>query len=132
VGQRIPLADLAVSRSSIGLSAWPETLHSGTLCLLRLIASRQEKEITVMIWFGHDGGWSWWAWALMWVGMIVFWGVLIWGIAGLVRGSRRSDDASPERILAERFAQGEIDEEEYRRRLDVLLTPPGRGRVDRR
>ncbi len=85
-----------------------------------------------MIWFDHDGGWSWWAFGLMWVGMIVFWGLVIWGIAGLVRGARRSDDAPAERILAERFARGEIDEEEYRRRLDVILTPPGRGHTDRR
>lgn len=28
--------------------------------------------------------------------------------------------ASPEQLLAERFARGEIDEEEYRRRLQVL------------
>ncbi|MED7827284.1 SHOCT domain-containing protein [Streptomyces chiangmaiensis] len=32
----------------------------------------------------------------------------------------------PERVLAERFARGEIDEEEYRRRLGVLREePPG-------
>ena len=85
-----------------------------------------------MIWFSQDGGWSWWAFGLMLVGMIVFWGLVIWGIVWIVRSSRRSDDGSPERVLAERFARGEIDEEEYRRRLDVLLGPPGRGQVDRR
>ena len=68
----------------------------------------------------------------MWVGMIVFWGLVIWGIAAILRTSRRADDASPERVLAERFARGEIDEEEYHRRLDVLLTPADRGHVDRR
>ena len=73
-----------------------------------------------MIWYDHDWGWNWWAWALMWLGMLLFWGLAIWGIALLVRGGRRLDDAPPERVLAERYARGEIDEEEYRRRLDVL------------
>ena len=63
--------------------------------------------------------------------MILFWGLVIWGIAALIR-STRSDDAPPERVLGERFARGEFDEEEYRRRLDVLLTAPKRGQVDRR
>ncbi len=65
--------------------------------------------------------WSWWGWLAMGVGMLVFWGLVIWAIAAIFRGSdwtwRRPD---PERILAERFAAGEIDEDEYQRRLDTL------------
>ncbi|MFE1175223.1 SHOCT domain-containing protein [Streptomyces sp. NPDC058773] len=39
-------------------------------------------------------------------------------------GSRRV--SGPEQILAERYARGEIDEEEYRRRLATLRgAPPG-------
>ncbi|WP_037972432.1 SHOCT domain-containing protein [Streptomyces sp. NRRL WC-3742] len=34
---------------------------------------------------------------------------------------------APEQVLAERFARGEIDEEEYRRRLDVLRSAGGPG-----
>ena len=65
--------------------------------------------------------WSWWGWLAMSVGMIAFWGLVIWAIVAIFRGSdwtwRRPD---PERIVAERFAAGEIDEDEYRRRLDAL------------
>jgi putative membrane protein len=59
----------------------------------------------------------------MTLGMLAFWGLVIWAILALVRstagdGARR--ETTPEQILAERFARGEIDEDEYRRRLDAL------------
>ena len=78
----------------------------------------------MMYWTDHDlTGWDWVA---MSVGMVVFWGLLITLAVVLVRGLNRptgdgaSSRPSPERMLAERFARGEIDEEEYRRRLDTL------------
>ena len=65
---------------------------------------------------------------LMAVSMILFWGLVITGIVLLVRylgtngsaASSRQQSGSPEAVLAERFARGEIDDEEYRRRLDTL------------
>jgi putative membrane protein len=74
-----------------------------------------------------------WGYLLMTVNMLLFWGLVIAGIVVLVRYLGRSDRAAPgqpgqrtraETILAERFAQGEIDEEEYRRRLNVLRGAP--------
>jgi putative membrane protein len=69
-------------------------------------------------------GWSWWGWLAMSLSMVAFWGLIIWLIVALFRGSGRSwprhESPDPEQILAERFARGEIDEEEYRRRLEVL------------
>jgi putative membrane protein len=69
-------------------------------------------------------GWSWWVWLAMSLSMVAFWGLIIWGIVALFRGSGwswpRHDGPDPEQILAERFARGEIDDEEYRRRLEVL------------
>ena len=67
-------------------------------------------------------GWSWWGALLMMFSMVAFWGLLIWGIVALFRrpGDGRSERPDPERILAERFAAGEIDEEEYHRRLATL------------
>ena len=68
----------------------------------------------------------------MTVSMILFWGAVIFGIVLLVRYFGRSGQPpgappqsaesppSPERLLAERFARGEIGEEEYRQRLAVL------------
>jgi len=65
-------------------------------------------------------------WAFMSVSMVLFWGLLITGIVLLVRylgtSSRESSvpRPSPPELLAERFARGEIDEQEYRARLDAL------------
>jgi putative membrane protein len=83
----------------------------------------------MMWWPGeHMTGWGW---AAMTISMILFWGLLILGGVLLVRAlNRPSGNAeaaprpTPEQMLAERFARGEIDEEEYRRRLDALRGSP--------
>ena len=53
-----------------------------------------------------------------------------WATAGYGRGPWGGAGRSAEASLAERFAQGEIDSEEYRTRLDVLRssypTPPAK------
>ena len=80
-----------------------------------------------MYWYGS--GMSGWGYALMTISMVLFWGAVIVGIVLLVRHFARggqqtptppSQPATPEQLLAGRFARGEIDEEEYRRRLAVL------------
>src|SRR6266498_3002323 len=75
------------------------------------------------IWWGWHG-WSWWGWLAMSLSMVAFWGLIVWGIVAIFRGVggswRRSEGRDPEQILAERFAAGEIDEEEYHRRLQTL------------
>lgn len=81
-----------------------------------------------MWWHGQSGNWSGW-WAVAWVcWMLILWG----GIAALtvfvVRRWRRSPSrpaASPEEILAERYARGEISTEEYQERLEVLRQSSG-------
>ncbi|QNE79548.1 SHOCT domain-containing protein [Streptomyces finlayi] len=93
-----------------------------------------------MFWFDHDV--SGWGWFVMSVGMIAFWAVIITAAVLLFRALGRATEPtrspaapSPEQLLAERFARGEIDEEEYRRRLDALRVsgplpqhpPPTRG-----
>lgn len=77
----------------------------------------------MMFWYG--GHWAFWAVGLMWVGMIVFWGLLIWGIYALIsgvsrgsRGSGRGGDARS--ILDARLASGEIDADEYHRLRDLI------------
>ena len=78
----------------------------------------------MMFWTGHDP--TGWGWVAMTVGKAVFWGLLITLAVVLVRGLNRpagpaeGPRPSPERLLAERFARGEIDEDEYRRRLATL------------
>lgn len=78
-----------------------------------------------MYWGNGMGGWGM---VLMTVSTLLFWGLVIAGVVALVRYTRSgapssgasSEATTPQRILAERFARGEIDEEEYTRRLQVL------------
>lgn len=72
----------------------------------------------------HDWN-GWWAWVVMPIMMVAFWGIVIWAVLALVRGSEqqrpsRPPGPSPEEILGERFARGEIDETEYEARLATL------------
>lgn len=74
-----------------------------------------------MMW--GDGGWNWIGGGLM---MLIVWGGLIALVVFLVRGGARSSDGRDDRrldareILAERFARGEISEEEFEERKRVL------------
>jgi putative membrane protein len=83
---------------------------------------------------GHMGGWGY---GFMTISMVLLWAALIIGVVALVRylgrTGQRDTNAPPrptaEQLLAERFARGEIDAEEYRARLDTLhagVTPPSR------
>jgi len=84
--------------------------------------------------YWYDDHMSGWGYALMTVTMVVFWGLLIVGIVALVRylsrdgrptGAPPAQRPTPDQVLAERFARGEIDEDEYGRRLDALRTAGG-------
>lgn len=75
-----------------------------------------------MGWY-HDGlGWG--SWIVMIVAMVAFWALVVFAVVAIFRGTQRSDAPSdhrdPMQILDERFARGEIDEEEYRARSSVL------------
>jgi putative membrane protein len=74
-----------------------------------------------------DGGWGG-GWILMLLVMFSFWALVIVGVVALVRYTGRDTHPpyaaggrqSAEGILDERFARGEIGEEEYTRRRQVL------------
>ncbi|MFF3608915.1 SHOCT domain-containing protein [Streptomyces sp. NPDC002463] len=80
----------------------------------------------MVFWYGD--GMNGWGWFAISAGTVLFWGLLIIVAVMLFRtGGRdaeRSSGSRPvtlaERILGERLARGEIDEEEYRRRLTAL------------
>ena len=76
----------------------------------------------MMFWTDH--AMTGWGWAAMTLSMLVFWALLIAIAVVLVRTLGRPAEyrprATPEAMLAERLARGDIDEEEYRRRLDAL------------
>ncbi|MEU8570732.1 SHOCT domain-containing protein [Streptomyces pathocidini] len=83
----------------------------------------------MMFWYDHDvSGWGWFA---MSAGMILFWALIITVVVLLVRALNSPHGhthtpavPTPEDILRERLARGEIDEEEYRRRLTALRVGP--------
>jgi putative membrane protein len=87
--------------------------------------------------YGYGTGMGGWGYALMIVSLLLLCGLVIVGIVALVRPAahRRRDagepaeppglsgpprPSDPEQFLAARFARGEIDEDEYQRRLAVL------------
>ena len=92
----------------------------------------------MMGWYGwdHMGGWGWAATtigSLLFLGLV---GLVVWLVVRAVRGpaagpsrpARPAGQDTAERLLADRFARGEIDEDEYRRRLATLRsvgTGPG-------
>ncbi|WP_433505513.1 SHOCT domain-containing protein [Pseudonocardia halophobica] len=82
-----------------------------------------------MVWWSdHMSGWGY---TLMTLSSVAFWGLLILGIVVLVRLTRNPRDAgpayeprpTPEQLLAERYARGEIDDDEYHRRRTALAAP---------
>ncbi|MCQ9133013.1 SHOCT domain-containing protein [Streptomyces hilarionis] len=83
----------------------------------------------MMFWYSHDvSGWGWFG---MSVGMILFWALVITALVLVFRAVNRPHEhthapavPTPQQILGERFARGEIDEEEYRRRLEALHAGP--------
>lgn len=91
----------------------------------------------MMLWYDH--GMNGWGWAAMTIGMVLFWGLLI-TVGVLVFRANNHDHSSrgpgtappadapqtrpdPEQVLAERYARGEIDDDEYPRRLTTLHAP---------
>jgi len=71
-----------------------------------------------MMYGWHDGGWG-----IVW--MVLSWGVIIALVWAALRaftrdGDRREAPRDPKDVLAERFAKGEIDPDEYQDRLRVL------------
>ena len=80
-----------------------------------------------------DGSWAAGQWVVMTLMMLIFWGGLAALVVWLVRSLSTRDRVptppppAPTRgaddLLAERFARGEIDEEEFARRRKVLHSP---------
>lgn len=71
----------------------------------------------------HGVGWGWWL--IMSVGMVAFWGLVIFGVVALARGglgqSQEERRAEPPResaldVLDRRVASGDLSIEEYEER----------------
>ncbi|MFG3496969.1 SHOCT domain-containing protein [Streptomyces sp. NPDC047928] len=89
----------------------------------------------MMVWYDH--GMNGWGWFAMSAGMVLFWALIVMAAVLLFRALNRSPHEqtpsadrsrpagpTPEEILGDRLARGEIDEEEYRRRLSALRAGP--------
>ncbi|MDX3241576.1 SHOCT domain-containing protein [Streptomyces sp. ME18-1-4] len=83
----------------------------------------------MMFWYAH--GMNGWGWFGMSVGMVAFWALIITALVLVFRAANQPHEhthtpaaPTPQQILDERFARGEIDEEEYRRRLSTLRAGP--------
>jgi putative membrane protein len=80
----------------------------------------------MMYWYGE--GMNGWGYALMTISMILFWALVIAGGVAFIRyvsrpiqaGDAHAPRPTSGQILAERFARGEIDPQEYRERLQTL------------
>ena len=76
-----------------------------------------------MMW-QYGNGMGGWGFGLMTVGNLLVWALIVVGVIALLRHLSRRGSGVPrptaEDLLAERFARGDITEQEYRGRLDVL------------
>ena len=78
--------------------------------------------------YGHDSGMSGWGYVLMTAAVLLIVGVVAMGTLVLIRSGtaarRSTTDAmrltEAERILEQRFAAGEVDQDEFRSRMKVL------------
>ena len=86
-----------------------------------------------MMWDGHGDGWWWFV--VMPLAMLLFWSVMVWVVVTLVRANRPAGSPRPPedalRILDARYARGELDTDEYRRRSDELRATSVAQRKDR-
>lgn len=77
-----------------------------------------------MMWWNDGVGWG--GWVVMTLTMLAFWSLVVFGVVAIFRGDRDSRttqvprERDPLQILDERFARGEIDDDEYRARRDAL------------
>jgi putative membrane protein len=69
--------------------------------------------------YGYGGGW------IMGIIMLLFWGLIVWGIIALIRhfSVRQPNNFQPDsalEILRKRYAQGEINKEEFEEKKKAL------------
>lgn len=76
----------------------------------------------MMGWY-HDGiGWG--GWLMMMLAIVAFWGLVVAGIITLFHTDTPTPQRSPQDLLDERLARGELTAEEYRALREALHEAP--------
>jgi putative membrane protein len=68
--------------------------------------------------YGFFGGW--WIMGIFWILILILAGVLLYRLARNPGGVRQGRSDDPETILKRRYANGEIEKEEFERKLSDL------------
>jgi uncharacterized membrane protein/Zn-dependent protease with chaperone function len=135
-GPLIAVAD-CIWRSHVwgpGMYANPNTNAAGLIAASspsKALGHSESGKVVSMMMMMDDGHWGWGSWILTTGTTIVFWALVITAVVLLARyllslsqrptGTTRAAGASnAEQVLAERYARGEIDDDEYQRRLGLL------------
>jgi Zn-dependent protease with chaperone function/uncharacterized membrane protein len=135
-GPLIAVAD-CIRRSHL----WGPGMHAGPNTTAALVAthspskalghSESGKVVSMMMMMDDGGHWGWGNWLLTTGTTIVFWALVITAVVLLARYLlllsqrptgmlRAAGTSNAEQVLAERYARGEIDDDEYQRRLGLL------------
>jgi putative membrane protein len=73
---------------------------------------------------GWESDWGWGQWLAMSLTMLLLWLIVGWAIVAAVRSwhapGTRDDPNRARQLLDERYARGEIDQDEYEHRRSVL------------
>lgn len=79
---------------------------------------------------GHFGEFGWWGMGFGVIFMVLFWLLIILGIAALIRWlqpqsgrDQRTRDKTSLEIVQERYARGDIDRDEYEQKRRDLESP---------
>ncbi|MFZ0903099.1 MAG: SHOCT domain-containing protein [Mycobacterium sp.] len=135
-GPLIAVAD-CIWRSHVwgpGMHANPDTNAAGLIAApssSKALGHSASGKVVSMMMMMDDGHWGWGSWILTTGTTIVFWALVITAVVLLARyllslsqrpaGTTHAGGAgNAEQVLAERYARGEIDDEEYQRRLGLL------------
>ena len=135
-GPSIAVAD-CLWRSHVwgpGMHANPDTNAAGLIAAplqSKALGHSASERVVSMMMMMDDGRWGWGGWILTTGTTIVFWALVITAAVLLARyllslsqrpaGTTHAGGAgNAEQVLAERYARGEIDDEEYQRRLGLL------------
>jgi Zn-dependent protease with chaperone function/uncharacterized membrane protein len=134
-GPLIAVAD-CIRRSHL----WGPGMHAGPNTTAALVATHspskalghsESGKVVSMMMMDDGGHWGWGNWLLTTGTTIVFWALVITAVVLLARYLlllsqrptgmlRAAGTSNAEQVLAERYARGEIDDDEYQRRLGLL------------